>query len=437
MNNTLIKIIEAQKSGKAVGICSVCSSNRYVLEAAMLQAKQDGTELLIESTSNQVDQFGGYSGMKPADFVAYVSGICNKMNFPIERVILGGDHLGPNVWRNQPAKQAMNLAKDQIKAYVEAGYTKIHLDTSMRCADDTGDEGSALKTEIMAERAAELCVISEMASADKPTRPFYVIGTEVPIPGGAQEKLTELMPTSVADLEETIEVTRTAFYDKNLNSAWERVTAVVVQPGVEFDDSHVVEYDRNKARHLSQLIEHYDHLVFEAHSTDYQTREKLKELVADHFAILKVGPALTFAFREAVFALAQMEQEYLAAKKRVPASNILPVIEKVMKENSQYWQHHYHGDEAELQFARKYSFSDRIRYYWPNPEIERALKKLINNLKENPLPLSLLSQNLPNQYWAVRQREIRNDPEDLIHHKIGEILKDYAYATNLKFGSEQ
>jgi D-tagatose-1,6-bisphosphate aldolase subunit GatZ/KbaZ len=55
---------------------------------------------------------------------------------------------------------------------------------------------------------------------------------------------------------------------------------------------------------------------------------------------------------------------------------------------------------------------------------------LINNLKENPIPVSLLSQYLPNQYWAVRNGEIRNDPEDLIHHKIGEILKDYAYATN-------
>lgn len=429
MNNTLIKIIEAQKRGKAVGICSVCSANRYVLEAAMLEAKPDGTELLIESTSNQVDQFGGYSGMTPADFVAYVSGICNKMNFPIKRVILGGDHLGPNVWRHQPAEQAMNLAKDQIRAYVEAGYTKIHLDASMRLADDAGDGHSPLSAECIAERAAELCAIAEQTSSRNQTKPLYVIGTEVPIPGGAQEPLAELTPTSVADLQKTIELTRTAFYRKNLTAAWERVIAVVVQPGVEFDDSQVIDYDRMKARPLSQLIENHTHLVYEAHSTDYQTREKLKEMVADHFAILKVGPALTFAFREAVMALALMEQEYLAFKNRGSASNILAVIETAMQENPKYWQKHYHGNPTELQFARKYSFSDRIRYYWPHPEIDAALKKLITNLKENPLPVSLLSQYLPNQYWAVRRREIRNDPEDLIHHKIGEILKDYAYAT--------
>jgi len=433
MNNTFIKIIGAQKSGKSVGLCSVCSSNRYVLEAAMCQAKEDGTVLLIESTSNQVDQFGGYSGMTPKHFVAYVRSIGEKMGFPFERVILGGDHLGPNVWRNQPAAQAMNRAKEQITAYVAAGYTKIHLDTSMRLADDSGESHAPLSTEIIARRAAELCAVAEMASANHSTKPCYVIGTEVPIPGGAQEQLTELTPTSVADLEETIEVTRQAFYEKKLHSAWERVIAVVVQPGVEFDDAQVIEYDRAKARPLVQYIENNDQLIFEAHSTDYQRREKLKELVADHFAILKVGPALTFAFREAVFALARMEQEYFNATQRPEPSNLMAVIEKVMKKNPKYWQQHYHGDEAALQFARKYSFSDRIRYYWPDPEIDGALKKLIYNLKENPLPLSLLSQYLPNQYWAVRAGEIRNDPEDLIHHKIGEILGDYAYAVNSMF----
>ena len=430
MNDVLIKIIDAHKSGQSVGICSVCSANRYVLEAAMVQAKANNTGLLIESTSNQVDQFGGYSGMMPQDFVTYVSKIAGKMNFPVKRVILGGDHLGPNVWQNQAAEQGMNLARDQIKAYLEAGYTKIHLDTSMRLADDPGGEGSALDTAIIAERAADLCSLAEQIGEKNSSKPRYVIGTEVPIPGGAREDLSELMPTSVAELEQTIEITRKAFYARNLRSAWDRVIAVVVQPGVEFDDSHVIEYDRTKARPLSKFIENFDQILYEAHSTDYQRKEKLKQMVEDHFAILKVGPALTFSFREAVFALAQMEQEYFATKHGFANSDILTVIERVMTEKPDYWRKHYFGDKAARQFARKYSFSDRIRYYWFDPEVDRSLKKLINNLKENPLPLSLLSQYLPNQYWAVRAGEIRNDPEDLIHHKIGEILKDYAYATD-------
>ncbi len=428
--NKLISIIQRHKKTESVGIYSICTANRYVLEAAILQAKEDDSDLLIETTSNQVDQFGGYSGMTPKDFVVYVLEICRKMNYPFKRVILGGDHLGPNVWQNQRAGRAMNFAKDQIKAYIEAGYTKIHLDTSMRCADDPDDEGSALSTKIISERAATLCTVSEKAAKNHPNQPLYVIGTEVPIPGGAQEELSELTPTSVDDLKETIEVTQKAFYSMNLHAAWERVIAVVVQPGVEFDDSHIIEYDRKKARHLSQFIEKYDHVVYEAHSTDYQRKEKLKELVEDHFAILKVGPALTFAFREAVVALAQIEEEYFATKKGKTMSNILTVIENVMQENPKYWQKHYYGYEKTLHFARKYSYSDRIRYYWPFPEIDRALKKLIDNIKDNPIPLSLMSQYMPNQYWAVRNSEIMNDPVDLIYHKIGEILKDYAYATN-------
>ena len=59
------------------------------------------------------------------------------------------------------------------------------------------------------------------------------------------------------------------------------------------------------------MIEQYDRLIFEAHSTDYQTPAALAALVRDHFAILKVGPALTFALREALWALDCIEREWI------------------------------------------------------------------------------------------------------------------------------
>lgn len=433
MINPLDKIIQQHKTGQAVGMCSVCSANRFVLEAAMVHAKALDTDLLIESTSNQVDQFGGYSGMTPRDFVAFVSELCEKIKYPFERVLLGGDHLGPNVWHHQHASQALAYAREQINAYVEAGYTKIHLDTSMRCADDPGGPGAALAPGIIAERAADLAAVAEAAGKNHPNKPLYVIGTEVPVPGGAQEQLSELRPTIVQDLTETINITRKAFYAKNLYTAWGRIIAVVVQPGVEYNDAGIISYDRDQARHLARFIEQYEHLVYEAHSTDYQTREKLTELVQDHFAILKVGPALTFALREAIFALAQMEQEYIVSTKFKPASNILTIIDTVMRKNPGYWQKYYHGDEPALYFARKYSYSDRIRYYWPDPDIHHALVMLIENLQQQPVPLSLLSQFMPNQYRAVRTEEIMNDPVALIYHKIGEVLTDYTFATNPTF----
>jgi len=433
MNNPLLEIISSHKQGRSVGLYSVCSSNKFVIEAAMKQAEIDGNRLLIESTSNQVNQFGGYTGMTPTQFAVFVKRIAESMDFDFNRVILGGDHLGPNVWRAGNAKNAMVKACDLVSACVMAGFRKIHLDASMRCADDPGDTTQPLDEQIVAERAAELCMVAEETStkgAQTSQLPLYVIGAEVPVPGGAQEELTGVSITSVKDVQQTIERTKQVFLSKGLNSAWERVIAVVVQPGVEFSDTTLIEYDSNKAGELSQFILDVPNFVYEAHSTDYQTKESLRKMVEDHFAILKVGPWLTFAFREAVFALSFMEDEWLSGKKSVSLSQIREVLDKVMQNNPIYWRQYYRGDDAAISFARKYSYSDRIRYYWPDPDVEKALSVMIKNLTENPVPLTLLSQHMPEQYNGVREGRILNNPVELIHDKIMEVTRIYSYATN-------
>lgn len=120
-NSFLIKMVVAQKKGDPVGVYSVCSANKYVIEACMIQAKKDNSPLLIEATSNQVNQFGGYMGMNPAQFVTYVKTIAEKMNFPWESIILGGDHLGPNAWQNESAESAMDKSRDLVRDYVNPG----------------------------------------------------------------------------------------------------------------------------------------------------------------------------------------------------------------------------------------------------------------------------------------------------------------------------
>jgi D-tagatose-1,6-bisphosphate aldolase subunit GatZ/KbaZ len=399
----------------------------------MQQALADESPVLIESTSNQVDQFGGYTGMNPAQFVEYVRSIAERLGFPMEQLILGGDHLGPNAWSGEVAKDAMVKAEDLVRAYINAGFTKIHLDTSMRCADDPGDPSTPLNDEIVAGRAARLCAVAEQAFEESASglEPLYVIGTEVPIPGGAQEELEELQATSAEAAGCTIDVTRKAFKRLALESAWQRVIAVVVQPGVEFGDATVVDYSPAKALQLSRLIETYPGLVYEAHSTDYQTREALRQLVLDHFAILKVGPALTFAFREAVFALSWMEQEYLSGVSGITFSDLPAIMDDVMSSEPQHWKKHYHGSEREQRYARKYSYSDRSRYYWPNHRLQGAIERLLANLTEHSVPLTLLSQFLPEQYSAVRRGQIQNKPIDLIHHRIMAVTGDYAYACGL------
>lgn len=127
----LTEMVRQHKAGKTNGIYAVCSAHPLVLEAAIRYASANQTPLLIEATSNQVDQFGGYTGMTPADFRGFVCQLADSLNFPQDALILGGDHLGPNRWQNLPAAQAMANADDLIKSYVAAGFKKIHLDCRM------------------------------------------------------------------------------------------------------------------------------------------------------------------------------------------------------------------------------------------------------------------------------------------------------------------
>lgn len=431
----LLDLMRSNRRGEPVGLCSICSANRHVLEAGMHQAARDQTMVCVESTSNQVNQFGGYTGMTPADFAQFLKKVAADAGFPPERILLGGDHLGPHVWRAEPAGQAMAKARELVRSCVLAGYTKIHLDTSMRCAGDTGGIDAPLADEVVTARAADLCQVAEKAHASLPAgapAPVYVIGTEVPAPGGAPAAAAELTVTRAADVERTLSLARAAFFSLGLKAAWDRVVAVVVQPGVEFGDATVTEYDREQARHLAAYAEKDGSLAYEAHSTDYQPRDKLKQMVEDHFAILKVGPWLTFSFREAVFALAQIEAEWLAGRKGITLSDIRETLERVMLEDPTHWKKHYRGDEAYLRYARMYSYSDRARYYWPHPEVQAALSRLLANLSQTSIPLPLLSQHLPAQCAAVREGRILNDPLRLIRDKISEVLDVYALACGMK-----
>ena len=427
----LQQLIARQKAGAAVGVWSACTAHRTVLEACLQQAAADGCEACIESTCNQVDQFGGYSGMTPVQFVEYVRGICRALGFPFERVILGGDHLGPNPWRHEPATTAMPKAQDLVRAYVLAGYTKIHLDASMCCEDDRPGKHGALEEETVAVRAADLCAAAESARAEgRPTglRPVYIIGTEVPIPGGAQEVEMRLQPTTSEAVAQTVEVTRSAFRERGLADAWERVVGVVVQPGVEFSDSAVAEYRREAAAPLRAWIARQGQLVFEAHSTDYQSGKALRELVEDQFAILKVGPGLTYAYREGLFALEDIEREWLGGKRAVELSHLRACLEAEMLSHPGHWQSHYHGDDQAQALSRMFSYSDRCRYYWHAPAVQSAVNRLLDNLQNHPPPLTLVSQYLPAQYQAVRAGRLAARPLDWLRDKVEEVTALYSSA---------
>ena len=422
--SALSDLIAAHKAGQPVGIYSVCSANEYVLRAAMDVAREYGTLLLIEATSNQVDQFGGYTGMNPQQFRQYVESLAQEQGFDQEKLVLGGDHLGPNAWQHQPAAEAMALAQDLIAAYVAAGFEKIHLDCSMRCADDP----AVLSDAIIAERAANLCRIAERTAQGTALagRISYVIGTEVPVPGGETSAMGDtLAVTAVGAAETTLRTHQQAFAAEGLADVWPRVIGLVVQPGVDFDHSNVHHYQPQAAQRLADFIKGWPQLVYEAHSTDYQTEPAFHQLVRDHFAILKVGPALTYALREGWFALSAIEAELLPPEQRA----FLPqVLERRMLEQPGYWQKYYQGNALDQQLLRKYSLSDRSRYYWMDAEVKAAQTRLLANLTQYRVPPPLLSQFMPEQHDAVVGGLLAMHPQAWLQHKIALVLARYARA---------
>lgn len=418
------QIIKAHRRGDAVGLYSVCCSHPVVLRAAMRTALAYDTVLLVEATSNQVDQFGGYTGMTPPQFRDYVHGLARELAFPLARLVLGGDHLGPNAWQNLDGATAMANAEVLIAAYAAAGFHKIHLDCSMRCADDP----QHLPDETVAARSARLCVVAENAAASAGLPPpVYVIGTEVPVPGGEASLAQALAVTSPDAARNTLDVHRRAFFDVGLHDAWRRVIAMVVQPGVDFDHSAIQHYDAAQAASLSDFVAGQPGLVFEAHSTDYQRESALHRMVRDHFAILKVGPAATFALREGFYALEQIESELVP---KAQCSNLMRTLEDTMLDKPQHWRKHYHGSGAEQRLLRRYALSDRCRYYWGEPDVVYAVARLMDNLENVAIPLPLLSQHLPEQYLEVLQGQLDNRPAVLLEHKVGRVLAQYARACN-------
>jgi len=405
--------------GQHAGIASVCSAHPVVIRAALRHGLDHDAPVLIEATCNQVNQDGGYTGMTPADFRAFVETIADAVGFPKQRLLLGGDHLGPNPWKGLPAEQAMAKSEVMIAAFVRAGFSKIHIDTSMGCLG----EPQALNDHETAARAVRLARAAEAARLPQYPAPVYIIGTEVPIPGGATEALDHIEVTDAAAAQQTVEIHRAAFESAGLGDAFSRVIGLVVQPGVEFGHDSVMIYEPDAAQALSGSLSQLPGLVFEAHSTDYQPVTALSALVHAGFAILKVGPELTFALRQALYGL-----DHIARELGLIDSSLKNTVEKVMLAEPGNWKNYYSGDEAALHFQRHYSLSDRIRYYWPQPDISAAVERLLAALAETEIPPPLIHQYLPFACNADDGLPACANAHDLLEQSVTCVLDRYRRA---------
>ncbi|WP_064684745.1 class II D-tagatose-bisphosphate aldolase, non-catalytic subunit [Rhizobium bangladeshense] len=409
--------------GYPKGVTSVCSAHPIVLRAALRHGRQQGSTVLIEATCNQVNHHGGYTGMTPNDFASLVMRIAAEEGCPDKLILLGGDHLGPNPWRDRPAQEAMVEAEKMIAAYVAAGFRKLHLDASMGC----NGEPEGLDDETTARRAARLAAVAEAAAKKVGgAMPIYVIGTEVPPPGGADHSLTAIEPTAAAAALKTIDVHRRIFAEAGLGQAFGRAIGLVVQPGVEFGNHNVILYNRNKIDTLKSVLIKEPQFVFEAHSTDYQGSRPLTALVEDGFPILKVGPELTFALREALYALDAIASDLLPDYGQRP---LYEAMEALMLEQPSNWSRHYHGTNAENRWLRHYSLSDRIRYYWASTEAKDAVRRLCEALRWQSVPLPLFWQHMP---AAKDFADAPLDPEQVLIWRVTKCLSAYHAACGVE-----
>ncbi len=372
MDDVLEEVIARSRAGEAVAIPSVCSAHPEVIEACLRLARRRGRAVVVEATSNQVNQEGGYTGQRPHEFVAMVHGLADRAGLDRSGLVLGGDHLGPQAWRHLPAEGAMRRAEEMVRAYVAAEFTKIHLDCSEGCAG----EPPRLPDEVTVPRARALAE----AAGDRGL--LFVVGTEVPPPGGARGGEHGVEPTRPEAARRTLDAHVAALGHLG------RIGGLVVQPGVEFGALAVDRLPMDRDPGLREAVAHVPGVVLEAHSTDYQHPDAFPRLAALGFAFQKVGPALTFAWREAVYAL-----DALARVAGWGAGEGVPeTMERLMLADPAKWERHLDAT-ADLRPQRHFAYADRIRYLWPHPEAREALARLEASLGDLPEPM--LRQGFP------------------------------------------
>ena len=380
MSDTLRNIITRNQAGECIAIPSVCSAHPEVLSASMQLASNLNLPMVIEATSNQVNQFGGYTGMNAHKFVSFIDDLKSKHRIASNIIELGGDHLGPQVWKSQAVDVAMSKANDLVSEYIRAGIKKIHLDCSEGCAN----EPPLVDSETAAERAADLAV-SCLDAASTPEEVLFVIGTEVPPPGGARlGDDGQIIPTSPESAVKTLEEHRTAFAKKGIADSWSQVAGLVLQPGIEFGPDEIFTMSKNTNCDFRGVISEYSGICLEAHSTDFQPPETFARLANMGFAFQKVGPALTFTLRRALYAIDQIVQTLNPLAVSLPQ-----VMEAAMRNNPKHWKSHY----SENDYSKwHFSYADRIRYYWPLPSVQEAVDNLIFTFDTLKVPDHILEE---------------------------------------------
>lgn len=424
MPERLLALREDRRLGRVRALAAVCSSHPLVLRAALEEARVQEGPLLVEAAGELAGPLGGTPRRTPAEFALLVHTLAREAGFPPQRILLGADGLGPAPWRHLEAERAMARACTLVEACVDAGFRKLHLDAGASCQGDP----DPLPEYQAALRTAALCRAAEgaFARSGRGAPPVYVVGSERPSEDGFARI------TTPEEWDRTLDLQADAWRQEGLAEAWGRVVAAVAQPGIGFTDAAVDGYDPRRVAGLDKAIARRFPWTAEARSTDYQRPEALGALVRDGFGILKVGPWLTFACREALFALEDLVGDLRQSDPEIPAIRLREVLDQAIRRDPVPWKRPPTPRERSL--GRLFSFSDRSRHHWTDPEVAAEVERLLD-ATHTRLPRQLLGLHLPLALDAVLDGRLAPEGAAIVRHEIRRVLESYRAACAVISGS--
>jgi len=393
---------------------SFCTANFNVIKILIIFAKHHNLPILLESTSNQVNQFGGYTGLTPKEFYKKISKLKKKIKINKKQVMIGADHLGPLPWKKFNSKVALKNAKTLIKKCIALKYDKIHIDSTIICKDD-----KSLNLNFIRSRSEEIFnTVPKKNIKDV----FFVFGSEVPFAGGGNNSKPK--PSKLNNIKTDYSLYNSVL--KNLNINKKNKFSLVIEPGMAFSNSKVILPKLEKFRKRLSFSKK-NNFSYEAHSTDYQKLKTLKKLVKNNFRFLKVGPELTFYFYQAIKKMEEIEHMYCNKK-----SNIEYELINAMQRDDKYWKDYYKGTKNKIKFLKLNSYLDRMRYYWDSKKVKKSMNKLIKNI--NTIPTEVFKKTLKlksNEGKKMNKINLSNS-DYIIFYYLSSTIKKYYSACNFK-----
>jgi len=387
--------MKIKKLIKKKALPSFCTSNLDVLKIILFYSKKNNLPCLIECTSNQVNQFGGYTNKTPKQFSKEIISIAQKIRLGKKNLLLGGDHLGPLPWVKKNLKTSLKNSIKLINNFLDSNYCKIHIDTSVKCLDD-----KFINHDKIFDRTKY--ILQNTKIKKKINKIFLVIGSEVPLSGSNDRGPITITTNSRIKKEvEKFKLLSKTLFKKRLSFG------LVVEPGMRYLD-----YSISKPK-LTNFLDKKNFsikndFVYEAHSTDYQNFKVLKNLTKNNFKFLKVGPELTFQYSRSLMYMKKMEEKLIKKKK----SNFENQILNVMLNNNRYWKEYYKVKNIKLKKKLILNSKlDRMRYYLNNKKIVRSIKILkqnINKINTKDLSKYLMSKKFKINFNLYKNTNLSN-----------------------------